>query len=291
MRVAADGGANRIYDVNHQLLAAKSKAYPDHTASADALASIQQSNGRDAPAAGENDDIKPDILTGLDAVVGDLDSLLPEVQQYWERKEDQSSNPGSTPSPPSDVKIVRDPDQYSTDFTKAVRWAREARPGGDVVAMGGLGGRVDQGLSQIHHLYMFQTSPTYADGRLMLVSGEGVTFLLKAGTHRIHVREGTGQRIADADAVPDGEGAEEQRGAKGSRLEGEWEEVFGKYVGILPVKEPSVISTKGLEWDVQDWPTEFGGQVSTSNHVLPETEVVEIKTTRDVVFTISLKER
>lgn len=131
--------------------------------------------------------------------------------------------------------------------------------------MGGLGGRVDQGLSQLHHLYLFQTSPDYAEGRLFLVSGESVSFLLKAGrTHRIHVRE---------------------RDGKGDRTE----DMFAKYAGIIPVKEPSVITLRGFEWDVTDWETEFGGQMSTSNHVLPESEVVEVETTRDVLFTIALK--
>ncbi|KAI3393922.1 hypothetical protein diail_3484 [Diaporthe ilicicola] len=171
----------------------------------------------------------------------------------------------------------------STDFGKAVRWIRDSctspspeagtrGPARDIVAMGGLGGRVDQGLSQLHHLYLYQTSPTYADGRLFLVSGESITFLLKTGKHRIHVR----------DPERDGNGA--RRSGSRSR-----EDVFDKYAGIIPVKEPSVITLRGFEWDVTDWETEFGGQMSTSNHVLPETEAVEVETTRDVLFTIALK--
>lgn len=136
----------------------------------------------------------------------------------------------------------------------------------DIVAMGGLGGRVDQGLSQIHHLYMFQTSSSYAEGKLYLVSGASLTFLLKAGRHEIHVREP--KHNDDA-----------------------WEEVFDKYAGIIPVKEPSVITLKGFEWDVTDWPTAFGGQISTSNHVLPTSEIVEVTTSTDVLFTIALKGR
>lgn len=138
--------------------------------------------------------------------------------------------------------------------------------------MGGIGGRVDQGLSQLHHLYMFQTSSTYAEGKLYLLSGESLTFLLKAGRHRIHVRE------PGSSAGGGGEG-------------GAGEEVFGKYVGVVPIKEPSVITLKGFEWDVEDWPTEFGAQMSTSNHVLPETEVLEVETSKDVLFTIALRER
>lgn len=137
-----------------------------------------------------------------------------------------------------------------------------------IICKGGLGGRVDQGLSQLHHLYMFQTSPTYAEGKMFFLSGESLTFLLKAGKHSIHVREPS--------AIP-----------------GNWAplitDLFAKYVGIIPVKEPSIITTKGLEWDVENWPTEFGGQMSTSNHVLPETQVVEVETTKDVLFTIALK--
>ncbi|KAK7698453.1 thiamine pyrophosphokinase [Diaporthe eres] len=197
----------------------------------------------------------------LDAIVGDLDSLAAQARQHF-----------TTRAKPA--KVIHDPDQYSTDFAKTVKWIRassapspedkDASPP-DIVAMGGLGGRVDQGLSQLHHLYLFQTSPDYAEGRLFLVSGESVTFLLKGGRrHRIHVRE---------------------RDGKG----GKREDVFDKYAGIVPVKEPSFITLRGFEWDVTDWETEFGGQMSTSNHVLPETETVEVETTRDVLFTIALK--
>lgn len=94
---------------------------------------------------------------------------------------------------------------------------------------------------------------------MYLYTGEGLAFLLKRGTHRIHVREL---------GMPDR---------------------FEKHVGVLPIGEPSVISTKGLEWDVTDWPTAFGSQVTTSNHILPETQVVEITTNKDVVFTMSIK--
>jgi thiamine pyrophosphokinase len=174
--------------------------------------------------------------------------------------------------------VILDPDQDSTDFGKAVAYLRQhyrhegdrhghdaTRPL-DIVAIGGLGGRVDQGLSQLHHLYLFQSDPRYADGRMYLFSGESLTFLLKPGTHRIRVRD-------------DGQGPPSAAG-----------DVLGKYVGILPVGGPSRITTRGLEWDVTDWETSFGGRVSTSNHVLPETEVVEVTTTREVLFTIALRQ-
>ena len=128
----------------------------------------------------------------------------------------------------------------------------------DIAAIGGLGGRVDQGLSHLHHLFLFQADEGYDQGRIYLISEESVTVMLKAGRHAIRVRE-----------------------------EGE-EDVFGKYAGIVPVKEPSVITTRGLEWDVEEWETGFGGRMSTSNHLLPESKVVEVETSKEVLFTISL---
>ncbi|KAK4098156.1 thiamine pyrophosphokinase [Parathielavia hyrcaniae] len=238
IRVAADGGANRLYD-----------------------------------AAGKVGDASFD---DLHLIIGDLDSLTPTTQAYYEAKK---------------TTILRDPDQESTDFGKCVTYIRRhhhhqlqrrphnhsdhaddadsvPEPPPDMVAVGGLGGRVDQGLSQLHHLYLFQTDPSYADGRLYLFSGESLTFLLKPGRHLIRVK---------------GEEEEWERGQRGGGAG-----VFGKYVGMLPVGGTSRITTKGLEWDVTDWETRFGGRVSTSNHVLPETRVVEVRTTEEVLFTIAL---
>lgn len=198
-KVAADGGANRIHDMNMQ---------------------------------------HQDIL-GVDLVIGDLDSLLPPVRKYWEGKR---------------IPVVHDPDQYSTDFTKAVNniWSPEKPSPMNIVALGGLGGRVDQGISVLHHLYLFQK--TYESGKMFLLSSEGITFVLKSGKHKIRAQQNH-QTMT-----------------------------LGKNVGIIPLKEPSVISTKGLEWDVTNWETEFGGQISTSNHVVEEW--VTIETTKDVLFTI-----
>ncbi|KAL4725640.1 thiamine pyrophosphokinase [Fusarium chlamydosporum] len=199
VRVAADGGANRL----HKLSSFHGK------------------------------------YSNLQLIIGDLDSLTPTVRDFYS-------------SQPSPAQIIRDTDQESTDFSKAVNWIRKEYPDGiDIVALGGIGGRVDQGLSQLHHLYLFQTDPEYASGRVFLLSGSSLTFLLKPGTHQIQVRE-----------------------------EGE-EDAFGKHIGIIPLKEAANITTKGFEWDVEDWHTEIGGKLSTSNHILPDSQVVTVTTDKD----------
>ncbi|KAI1637885.1 thiamine pyrophosphokinase [Biscogniauxia mediterranea] len=229
-RVAADGGANHVHELNIECIARDEVAIPGFQG----------------------------YFTNLDTIIGDLDSLSIDTRHFFITHFPQ-------------CRIIQDPDQDSSDFTKAVRHVRREFPEQDIVCMGGLGGRVDQGLSQLHHLYMFQTSLTYRDGRMYLVSGESLTFLLKGGhvCHRIRVRD------PDADF------------STSHRLTGD---PFAKYVGIIPIGGPSFITTRGLEWDVENWETEFGGQMSTSNHVLPQTEVVEVETTNDVLFTIAFKQ-
>lgn len=196
-------------------------------------------------------DSTPNPDLNLDLIIGDLDSLTPTSQAFWEKRHTQ---------------ILRDSDQESTDFEKAYRWIRKkqssevdgGRKTSDIVVLGGLGGRVDQGLSMMHHLYLFQKEEEdFQNGKMYLFSEESITFVLRTGKHRIKVIDG---------------------GEHGVKL--------GRYIGIIPIKEGCCISTSGLRWDVQDWRTEFGGRLSTSNQV--REEWVEVECTGDVLFTINL---
>lgn len=125
----------------------------------------------------------------------------------------------------------------------------------DVVILGSIGGRVDQGIGLLHELYRGtkQHHPPSVGSRLWLVSETSVSFVLRPGKNRIY------------NVGPN-------RG------------VFRKKVGILPIYGPATITTEGLEWDVKEWETEMGGMVSTSNHVVADT--VTIETDHYVLFTI-----
>jgi thiamine pyrophosphokinase len=182
-----------------------------------------------------------------DVIHGDLDSLLPKVEEFYRSSGSQ---------------IIRDPDQETTDFMKCLKLI-STRTGEiirgspqklDVVALGGLGGRVDHGLSQLHHLYMAGEDTSLHIERIILLTPESITFLLHKGHNKIYTPHSKG--------------------------------LLAKNVGIIPVGRPAVISTKGLEWDVSDWTTEFGGRISTSNHV--KSDIIEVETTERVVFTIEL---
>lgn len=151
----------------------------------------------------------------------------------------------------------------------------------DILVLGGLGGRVDQGFSQVHHLYAAyeekrsqSTTSHAAVGDLYLLSEESLSFILPPGKNVIHTPF-THQQVPSH--------KEEQAG----------KEVFAENVGIIPVSGPTLISLTGFEWDVTNWRTEIGGQLSTSNHIRADKLEVCVDTDlgRAVLFTVELGER
>ncbi|PLB42679.1 thiamine diphosphokinase, partial [Aspergillus candidus] len=240
-------------------------------------------------------------------IIGDLDSIKPHVRSHYEKH---------------GVSIVHDADQYSTDFTKALKYLRshegdflpsqsssspssaaekaeaaaaaaaaeEEKPSLSILIMGGLGGRVDQAFSQIHHLYLMtqeeqqqqqQQSTTQKDAaspterprkrkrnNLYLISSESITFILQPGqnkistprTNRPHHPPTTTTTTTTQERKPAPEEKEDY--------------LLEENIGIIPLSGPARITTHGLQWDVTDWKTEIGGQLSTSNHV--RADMVEI---------------
>lgn len=191
-----------------------------------------------------------------DFICGDLDSIRPDVKAYYEHR---------------GAKIIQDPDQYSSDLTKSLRCVKDyadslicewsakeplnsPKPELDAVIMGGIGGRFDQGFSQLHHLYTASENAALPNGRVFLMNLGSICFLLYQGVNKISTPVGPG--------------------------------LFAENLGIIPIGRPSVISTKGLEWNVNDWHTEFGGLISTSNHI--KSDSVEVETSERVLLTIEL---
>lgn len=122
-----------------------------------------------------------------------------------------------------------------------------------VAVFGGLGGRADQAFSQLHHLYKIANEiPVKYAGDIYLITADGIMFLLEKGLNKIHAPVEPGY--------------------------------FTENVGIIPIGKPSIVTTHGLEWDVTEWRTEFGSDISTSNHI--KAAVIEIETTERVLFTL-----
>ena len=204
---------------------------------------------------------RADLQTKIpDAVCGDLDSVRADVLEYYVDK---------------GMSISEDTDQYATDFTKCLRYlnkrkakilkrrraqnqrhsVQEVRSDNlDLFVFGGLGGRADQAFSQLHHLYSASENPELACGDIYLVTPESIIFLLHEGLNIIHTAMSRDQ--------------------------------LGENVGIIPICRPSTISTEGLEWDVEGWRTEFGKQISTSNHI--RSPIVKVHTSKPVLFTVEI---
>ncbi|KAK9370494.1 thiamine pyrophosphokinase [Lipomyces kononenkoae] len=182
-----------------------------------------------------------------DFIAGDLDSLKPEVRTYYETE--------------LGVPVFYSPDQDSTDFGKCLLQLGELYPGERfaVVALGGTGGRVDQEFHSIHTLFVHEREAKEDDTadkkkrEITLVSDDSLTFLAGPGTTTIFTPRS----------------------------------VLGPTCGILPVAGPTVISTRGFKWDIQDWATSLGTQVSTSNAL--EADEVVLKSDRTVLFTLEIR--
>ncbi|KAG0349205.1 cAMP-dependent protein kinase subunit [Podila humilis] len=209
-----------------------------------------------------------------DFIRGDFDSLKDHVKDYYASK---------------GVPMEQLDDQESTDFMKCVELVRERDPKPPtnnnsnaattidytptttdepseqqqqqqqqqqlqdrnlgIVALGGTGGRFDQCMSSIHHLYLLNR-----ERHATLVSDESIVVVMGAGKHEITCNL----------------------------------EIEGPSCGIIPVgSSVAHLTTTGLKWDIENWRTSFGTRLSTSN-ALVGSEVI-IETDAPVVWTTELR--
>ena len=201
--------------------------------------------------------LKADFFKRPAAICGDLDSVRPDVLRHYEQQ---------------GVRIIKDDNQYETDLMKSLQVVAdeavarsmehpELLEHRDVAIFGGLSGRADQAFSILNYLYVCEgdsrnpsEAPSTIIRTLYLITPESIIFCLPDGESEIH--------------TPAGPGA------------------LGESVGIIPLGLPATITTKGLEWDVENWRTGFGGQVSTSNHI--KSDIVAVNTTEKVLFTVEV---
>ncbi|KIM39768.1 hypothetical protein M413DRAFT_446683 [Hebeloma cylindrosporum] len=114
------------------------------------------------------------FLPGL--IKGDLDSIRPDVRQFYE---DQG------------VPVVPDEDQDSTDLMKCVSALEEKERAEDlaqlhIVLLGGLSGRLDQTIPTLAYLHKLRKTRQ----RVFAVTDENVAWVLDAGEHEIEVDHG-----------------------------------------------------------------------------------------------------
>ncbi|KAI8319939.1 thiamine pyrophosphokinase [Martensiomyces pterosporus] len=146
--------------------------------------------------------------------------------------------------------IHRYSDQDSTDFMKSLKYLDTVlRKGADthectVVVFGGINGRLDHTLHALKVLFN-----NHLEREIIIISTENLTYVLPKGKNKILVNK----------------------------------QVDGPTCGILPLAGEAVLTTGGLRWNLDHYPSTFEGLMSTSN-IIDDPEVV-IETSIPVAWT------
>lgn len=143
---------------------------------------------------------------------GDLDSVRPDVLEFYKSQGVPIENLSH--------------DQMSTDLHKCLAYVLECQQAIDtVIAVGGLGGRLDHILSNLSTLHEFRNV------RIVLCGDGNLTRLVPAGKSIIRPN-----RVVE-----------------------------GPTCGLIPLVGPARASTTGLKWNLKDTEMRIGRLVSTSN--------------------------
>ncbi|KAF8962763.1 thiamine pyrophosphokinase Thi80 [Flammula alnicola] len=155
------------------------------------------------------------------------------------------------------VPVIRDDSQDSTDLMKCMSALEELEksansPQYPVILLGGLSGRLDQTIHTLSYLHKLRKKRA----RVFAVTDDNIGWVLDDGEHEIEIDHS----------------------------------VLGRTCGLLPVGvDFTILSTSGLRWNLTDHPSSFDGLVSTSNHLVDEENIVWIKTSKAIWWTVELK--
>lgn len=154
-------------------------------------------------------------------------------------------------------KIVPTPDQNETDFTKALRTLAlelEQTMTNSVLVICETSGRLDQIMANINTLFKSKNF-LRSSCEVMLLSSNSLSFVLTPGTHFIYIS----RKIITSK----------------------------NWCGLIPFTK-SIVSTKGLKWNLNESCLEFGAMVSTSNTYSNDVDFVEVKTDNSLLWTMGI---
>lgn len=224
----ADGGANRLYDEFPEMFDLATRSFEK----------IREAH-------------IPEVI------VGDLDSVRPEILEYYLERGTMVQDKGYDQDTTDLHKAIMSMVTTMTDATVEVgdreggacgirQVAGGAGSGGRIIAVGALGGRLDHQFANISVLHEFQ------DLNIVLVGKSSLAMLIPAGKTVI---------VPNRDAE-------------------------GPTCGLIPFEGPTVATTSGLKWNLEATEMRFGGLLSTSNQVVADEVTVE--TDRPLLWTTEL---
>ncbi|KAH9806844.1 thiamine pyrophosphokinase [Melampsora americana] len=212
--------------------------------------------------------LKPDYIKG------DLDSILKEVYDHYFEK---------------GVKICLDHDQDSTDLVKCLNLIDELEGKGDqdegvsILIHGGIGGRLDQTFHTLSTILKLSLSITnqILNKDQKLDKDENENEVLKRSLKRnVWVIDSFSKNMT---FVINKEFQHQLMTKKSWKKEGDLT------CGIIPIGvAEAIVTTKGLRWDLNNTVTSMTGLLSTSNQVGKCTEVIEIESNEDLIWTMEI---
>ncbi|EGV61459.1 thiamine pyrophosphokinase [Yamadazyma tenuis] len=202
-----------------------------------------------------------------DFIVGDLDSLKADVQQFYEQH---------------GCIVIPQYTQYASDFMKSMRLSmiyfqsettrgllyepiesnkglefiqlEPAQVSVDMYILNGLGGRFDQTVHSINQV--IQLAQQFVQNSFRFITPDDIVFLLRKGVNYIKYP------------------SKQSFGCQGNPV-----------CGMLPLNTEVVLNTRGLKWDVLHWPSSMGGHVSSSNALVGISGAV-IECSNDMIINI-----
>ncbi|UMM24891.1 hypothetical protein L5515_004910 [Caenorhabditis briggsae] len=152
------------------------------------------------------------------------------------------------------AKLLHLPDQDHTDLTKTIQWCLEQLSENQwkfegILVLGGLNGRFDHTMSTLSTLIHFLKAAT----PIIVADAYNMVLALPQGTSEIHVEL----------------------------------EKTSKMCGVIPItQKETIVTSKGLKYEMANLPLAFGKLISTSNEVT--TNQISLQSTAPLIFTIEL---
>lgn len=154
-------------------------------------------------------------------------------------------------------RVVQTIDQDETDFTKSLRVLEpfvDEMNLENIIALCETSGRLDQILANINTLFKNLQKPAEISRPVFILSANSLSWLLTPGDHEIH--------------IPDS--------------------VKKLWCALIPVLEPTMVTTNGLKWNLTNHTMKFGGMVSTSNTYDGVSDLVKISTDKPLLWSMGI---